>query len=288
MLFLVGAMRSGTTYFRNILSANQNIQAIGSELNKFWTNTGKAPCGLIEECPHRAASDANDAIRNNVTQFFDQTFRQKNMPRNVLYRAYRKMKYGNETLIKNGHPYYLLNKSTHLLNKIEYINALFPKALFIYICREPYAQAYSLYRHISHLQNQGWKAEYPDKSTNSCWSFTRKDGHDNRMPAFSSIPRYWVEQNALALRDLDICASGRVLHVRYEELISNPNTTLDRLQSYLGMSHINTRFSRQMINSFSSNPLSDWSKHLEKEQISCVEKILETYSNEVEFIDSHF
>ena len=164
VLFLLGTMRSGTTYFRNVLSANNNFQVLGSELNDFWTKIGNAPCGVVTECPPRATQDATNEIKMAVRNAFFQQFNRRNHPVQLIRRGYRRIRYGNETLFKNGEPYFLLNKSTHLPNKLEYINEIFPDARFIYILRDIYSQSHSLARHFDvHIKKTPISIFLPDK-----------------------------------------------------------------------------------------------------------------------------
>jgi hypothetical protein len=288
VLFLLGAMRSGTTYFRNILSTNSNIQVLGSELNQFWTKTGKAPCGLVKNCPPMMDTDVTTEIETDVRHYFDQQYRMRNSPYKCLYRTYRRLRYGNESLIKSGNPYYLLNKSTHLLNKVPFIDRLFPEALYICIIRNPYAQAYSLYRHLMLLQETGWSMSYPTQPTGSCWSFRPCTTNTKPTPImFHDIARYWVEQNTMLINALDNRAASRVIYIAYEDLVTKPNSTLDYLKDFLEMDRLNINFSRRPVNHFSHNPLNDWEKELTKEQIDGIETTLIKYSSEVEQIRNH-
>ncbi|NOY54034.1 MAG: hypothetical protein GXP58_10540 [Deltaproteobacteria bacterium] len=69
-LFLLGVMRSGTIFFRNLFSANRRIQVVGSEMNRFWTEVGCVPCGTVACCPSGSASDAVE-VCDRVRRAFD-------------------------------------------------------------------------------------------------------------------------------------------------------------------------------------------------------------------------
>jgi hypothetical protein len=287
VLFLLGAMRSGTTYFRNILSTNRNIQVLGSELNQFWTDTGKAPCGLVENCPPLMDTDVTTEIETDVRHYFNQQYRKRNSIYNYVYRSYRRLRYGNESLIKSGSPYYLLNKSTHLLNKIPYVDRIFPEALYICIIRNPYSQAYSLHRHLTQIQRSGWNANLPTEPTGSCWSFSRNSSTIKPEDiSFQELIRYWVDQNTMLIKALDNLAAKRTIYVTYEDLVKDPNSVLNKLECFLDIDQLKTDFSRKPVNYFNHNPLYDWENKLTKEQIDSIKSTLLEYSSEVQQINA--
>jgi hypothetical protein len=291
-LFLLGLMRSGTTFFRNVLSANSNIQALRSELNRFWTEVGQAPCGTVPNCLAKMREDATDSISNDVRNWFIKNYQAKNSPYNIIYRMYRIMRFGNETVFKHGSPFYMLNKSTHLNNKILFLDQIFPDAKFIYIVRDIYSHANSLYRHLLHLRKKGYNISYPINTKNECWRFLAEDQSKlkshviNQKPfSFNDIPRYWLEQNIVALKSLEELSGDRLLFVKYEDVVKNLSDVIRRLSTFL-QTDLNEDVNNKLINNYTLNPLTDWKSDLDKDQIDLISNMLSKNHKFFNFIDS--
>lgn len=286
-------MRSGTTYFRNVLSANPNILAFPGELNEFWTTYGKAPCGTVSECPARTASDLTEETRICIQNFFYEKHRKRNNISQLVYRTYRKTRYYNESILKFGEPFYILNKSTHLMNKISYIESIFPDSRFIFILRDIFSQVNSLKHH--HLRIQKSKKliiKYPEKP-GECWSYLPLKKNtaysSNKMSlAFEDIPRYWIEQNSIALRTLNLFSKNRVFYINFDKLFLKPEAVVSGLNDFLKIKKLKKNFSRKLINNLTSDPINQWKNSLAAEEIETIKKIIDFHITDYNYILSNF
>jgi hypothetical protein len=273
-LFLLGIMRSGTTYFRNVLASNRSILSLGSELSGFWTGAGRAPAGLVGRCPYLDGSTLEEKVRREVRRYFERRGWERNSPWMISYRLYRKYRFGNETVLKTFRHPYLLNKSTHLHNKIGYIDRIFPEARFIFILRDLPSNANSLLMHLNNIEKrQGFTASLPENSFD-CWEFHPTGRFGGRRFTFEDILRYWLNHNSLALRDLSRLDRGRVALVRYEDIAGGLEGVLSRLEEFLGIK-LNRNVDSRIINNTAVDPLHSWEADLGPEQLESLGNFLE-------------
>lgn len=292
IIFLLGVMRSGTTYLRNIIASNPNVLTFYGELNEFWTRYGGAPCGTTPKCPQMSSSDLNPEVKSYVHNYFLEFYNDRNRLIRLLHRAYRKARYTNETIVKKGQPFYIVNKSTHLVNKIPYIDAIFPEARYIFIIRDIFSQANSLKLHLERMLKTGkWLVNYP-KDKGDCWSFqqtvNKKKPTGSSKIDFNDIPRYWLDQNMMALRALSNLGRSRTLHVNYTDLVEDPKTTILKLEHFLGIKWFQKNISQKLVNNLSSDPLHEWRVRLLPDEISSIQSIINTHKDDYQHIWSFF
>ena len=127
VIFMLGPGRCGNDFFRNILSASPCIHTLGpGGVNELWTSIANAPCGTLPKCEAMTEIDLSEKAVVRIRNYFDFEYNKRNSIYNLIYRTYRKIKSGNGSILKIGDKIYILNKSAHMWNKIEFINALFP------------------------------------------------------------------------------------------------------------------------------------------------------------------
>lgn len=282
-LFLLGLMRSGTTYFRNVLANNSSIQVMGSEMNSFWTEVGLAPCGLVSSNHPMMKEDATEQIRSNVKNHYLNRYERRNHPSRMLHRAYRKRKNGNETVLKFGQPYYLLNKSTHLNNKIGYINKIFPNAKYVVLIRDVYSQSASLLAHLEKLRKEGYKIQFSSDEKYGI-SFTKEDQAE--AVKIENVASFWINQNLTLLNDLEAHAPNSYLVLDYAEVVSNLESVLFRLSNFLGF-ELTRSNDQKIINNYSTNPLDDWKGKLSSDQKESIARVLSLRHDQVMAIDRY-
>ena len=285
VLFLLGVMRSGTTFFRNVLSANRFIQPLGSELNSFWTNVGDAPCGAVPLCLPRSEEDVTDEVAKRVFAYFDENYMRRNSPCRIIHRTYRRFRFGNGTILKGGAPFFILNKSTHLLNKIGYINALFPRAKFIFIVRDIFSHAYSLDRHFAKYTSKTPVSISLPEGPGYCWSFNPKKEGDHESYRFSDIPRYWIEQQYTALKSLQKVDNGRVLYVKFEDVVGQLDQVVERVARFLGVTDLNHDICKKLVNNTTVDPLHQWQLEMPEFQLGEVRKVIDGFHEQYAFIE---
>jgi len=269
VLFLLGLMRSGTTFFRNLLSANPEIEVLGSELNRFWTEEGGAPCGIVPSCPPLNASDVSPEIRDRVRRDFLRFYRRRNSPLRLLHRAYRKIRYGNESLLKQGRPFFLLNKSTHLVNKVGYLRAIFPEARFLVIVREIHSQVNSLKKHLARIAARGYRADY-HPGTGACWSFTASGS----QAGFEALPAAWIDLNLQMIGALRDSGEDRVRWVHYEALCRDPLGVVAGLDPFLGFP-LTRLLDCKPVNASGQDPLHAWRHELSVGERETIDRVIE-------------
>jgi len=265
-------MRSGTTFFRNLLSSNRRIQVVGSEMNRFWTEVGRAPCGTVPCCPSRSASDAVE-VRDRVRRAFELFYRRRNHPMQLVYRGYRKIRYVNETILKRGEPFFILNKSTHLMNKIGYLRAIFPEARFIILVRDIHSQACSLRKHFRRIaERRGLIPEYRP-GTGECWSFSKGGRCAAWEESFDSIPLAWMDLHIQAWTAQRDSGAERVRWIGYEELCRDPLAVLADLEPFLGIP-LNRRVNCKFVNTSGRDPMHAWARELSAEERAIIERVI--------------
>lgn len=285
-------MRSGTTFFRNVISSNRNILSLGPELNNLWTNTGQAPCGLVPSNPPKTADDATDYIRMQVRTYFESHFNSKNTPKQIAYRAYRKIRFGNESIIKNGRPFYLLDKETQLLNKMPYLNEIFPDAKFIVLIRNIYSYTNSLKKHLERISRGKKFIVLSPESNEHGWRFIPIQQRSTILPeekneyTFAEIPKYWINQNLLLLDFLREQDKSRILYIHYQDIIEELPNVLFRVGEFLCLPNINRRIRTNLVNNQTNDPLNQWKQDLTNEQIAQIEHIVKSNEQRYQFICS--
>ncbi|NND64899.1 MAG: sulfotransferase [Gammaproteobacteria bacterium] len=287
-IFLLGAMRSGTTYFRNVLSANSQILSLGSELNRFWTAHG-VPTGAVPSCAPLSEQDITTEAIENIRSYFERRYKTRNYPQHFCFRTYRKFRYKNETIFKSGEPFYLLNKSTHLLNKIPLVNSVFPDAKYIYLMRDIHSQCNSLFKHFNRTEKTGrFSLSYPQKDGH-CWSYIEKQATDpeSKNWNFTDLPAYWINLNKFALQALRQLPKSQVLIVNYTDVVKNLPDVLSTVADFLNLESINTLVSTNLINNQTSSPLTQWKNDLSKKQILDINQSIENNLTSFNFIEQN-
>lgn len=281
--FLVGVMRSGTTWLRNILASNRQILAIPAEMSEFWTDCASAPSGTVPENPRRVANHVTPQIQDVVHTHFDQLYETRNSALQIAYRIYRRVRYHNESLLKTGSPFYILNKSTHFTNKLPFLTTLFPACRIIFLIRDIYSQVHSLDQHVSRLQSQSQLAmSLPDDGM-SGWSFC----HNSAVirPPLSELARYWIQHNSLVLSDIATFPASQSIVVPYSKLVADPARQIRHLSEFLG-TPLSTNVSQAKVNSYTSSPLTTWKAALSERDKQQIKATIREFECEFNLVSS--
>lgn len=233
-IFLIGCMRSGTTLLSRLLSMHPQIVPIGFELNDVWTEIGNAPCD--KTCEFRDATHLSEDYRNNMERYFEQQLRKSKTLRSHVGRTANYFRYNYGRVSYDWRRAIVLNKSPHLMNKVGYLNSMFPRAHFILIIRDIYGHSSSQKVHFDLAYEKHGRQRFMPESEKGCWSYV--DGADlpkeNCYPGkFELIPQMWLRLNNLAIKELDKIESGKVSIISYEKLIENQSGTMQNLYSQL-------------------------------------------------------
>ena len=294
-LFITGCMRSGTTYLVNKITSHPQLIKIGAELNDIWTSIGGAP--MLEECEFRDASHANGNYTYQMTRYFDafinesRSFKRKLMRANqVLGSNLGRINYDWDNLIP-------VNKSPHLINKIEYLNALYPSAKLILIVRDIFSHSSSMKIHFDKDYASRSIHNFKSGSPKACWSRYEK----NNVPAdlmnelhypseFKLIPEMWIRLNALAFESLGKLDRKQFLVIDYADLVNHQTETLNSVFDFLDLDEKHRNHESRIVNkkvkyintTTTGDPLEKWKRLLStSEQTiinSCIEQNMEDYN----------
>jgi hypothetical protein len=189
-IFIVGAMRSGTTLLAEMLSRSVHIAHCPFELKDVWSQVGGVPMASPKtrdfQCPECSANDLWAGQREALTERFLQRI------------AACDGKVAGATF---------LNKNPHLSNKLPLVEALFPDARFVWIFRDLPQVVTSVRRLFTDVcqRRETWHWwPYPSETTrNRCWNaFYSVDSRPDISPDrifpggdVRFIAEYWLECN---------------------------------------------------------------------------------------------
>lgn len=174
----------------------------------------------------------------------------------------------------------LLDKSPENCLRLPFLAALFPDARIIFLARDARSNIYSLM--------EGWRqpALFPGYNTpvavtapgqtRGRWAFTLIPGWRDLVaaPLEEICARQWVACNEAVLDYAAAPGALPVMTARYEELIAQPNATLERIAAFLGLTPADIPAYGQAlpeVNVVSSPKLEKWRR--EAEVIARVEPI---------------
>ena len=214
-IIILSAPRSGSTLLFEVLSKSQSIWTIGGESH-----------ALIETIPslniaYRKFSsnalseqDMNDNIREQLLQRFSDKV-QNTQARRPDEDCSSKVR--------------LLEKTPKNSLRVDFFNALFPDAIFIYLVRDPkenissIMQAWRSNKFITYPSLPGWNRQN--------WSLLLPDRWQqlNDQPLQSIAAFQWQAANEAIINSLQQLDSSRWCMLTYEQLISNPAKTIKQL-----------------------------------------------------------
>lgn len=298
-LFITGSMRSGTTLIVDKLSSHPQLIKIGSELNEIWTEVGGAP--MKGSCPHLTKENADPKYTYQMTNYIVSFLNDSKTLRRRLMRRIVKMNTKLGRVNYDWDNIIPVNKSPHLMNKLSYVNALFPESKNILIVRNIFAHSASMKVHFDNAYKNKNLVHVMETGEHSCWSDLPKAKFGNELPTnvypsdFSLIPKMWLRLNSIALKEIAQLPKEKYLIVSYEKLVVEQESELRRIFDFLELREEykedeNTicKSGQKMINTTTSgNPLDKWKKHLSEEEKSMIEKVIEEDADTYNFILSH-
>lgn len=239
-LFITGCMRSGTTILVDELSSHPQLLKIGVELNKVWTEIGGAP--MLETCPCSENLETSSIHTFNMTNYIHQFINESKGFKRHLMRTSSKIENNLGRVFYDWDNLVPMNKSPHLINKIEYVKALFPQSKFIYIIRDIYNQSASLKIHLEKLYHQKNEINYFDENSNDCWERVvvnqRKAtwSDKNIFPeSFKPIPLSWLKLNYYGLKSLKKLPKEDFVILNYDDLLSNKSEFYEHIFAFLNL-----------------------------------------------------
>lgn len=287
-VFLTGCMRSGTTFFANLLGEHPQLLHLEGELNRPWTVLGGLDCQV-----NRAAADRRAVTPEAAAQmaaYFERCYGEFARKRYYLWRLIHRFKKGSGGLVKDHSKIRLLQKSVHLVNRVDYLLHLFAGAKIILIIRPIEAQVSSLRSHFLKGEREGRFMQKPRRAGDSWISVDQVAQKDWDVQALAET---WIHLNYRALQDLDTNAAERYMVIDYRQLVEQPQQVCGAVYRFLGLGPFHNKVShslkdRSVFNSHSGgNPLTDWQTRLGPEDRAAIDAARDQYRDEYHYIQDY-
>jgi len=287
-LFITGCMRSGTTFLVNKLSGHPQLLRIGVELNDAWTDIGGAP--IRGTCEYRNAGDADPIFTYQMATHFNKFIHESKSLKRHLMRAHRLWSKGIGRIRYDWKHIVPVNKSPHLINKIEYVAELFPRSRFLFVIRDVYAHSSSMKMFFRRMKKEKSLVYLMPENPKSCWSTVRDRSNLQYSrgrqrcypPDFEIIPRMWIRLNHLALQSLYQLDNNRYLILSFRDLIENRKDAFGKIFNFLNLkqqhesheSTIATSTLEHKNTSTTGKSLDKWKKYLTEEEKDIISDII--------------
>jgi hypothetical protein len=229
-VFIVGCGRSGTAFLFELLKTYPEIAATtghpdGEDHVGWMQHGGAIIAGLATPqgdaghlgyhyCAYMDESDASLGATDAMHRHYASSVLRGDLSRRVL------------------------NKCAHLSNKLRYVRAIFPDALFLHIVRDPLAMVASWVKVMQaypELLLYWPQAEYPCfwvlPATGAVREVLKRDPRFYAGGAPLMLADYWSEVNANIARQLSD-APGQLLTVRYEDLVARTGDALGKIAHF--------------------------------------------------------
>lgn len=272
-VFLTGCMRSGTTYLAHLLNEHPNLLHLEGELINVWTEIGGVDCKS-----NRVYADRNQItpqVTANMAAYFERCLLEYTRPKYALWRAINRWKTGSGGVLKSSAQVRLLNKSVHLVNRVDYLLNMFPTAKLIFLIRPIEAQVSSLKLHFIKHEKRGKYFGLP-KNDQDSWITSSNAGVKNWN--VKNLAKTWINLNYQALKDLERNEAESYMIVDYLNLVNSTAATLNRLYRFLGEQPMESRSADKLAQkkvfntNTGGNPLDDWKSRLSSKEIVQIEE----------------
>jgi len=211
-IFIVGAPRSGTSLLYAILRSSPELANWPGEAHEVW-EADYHPAMREWESNALSASDVTPKTASRIrAQFF-------------LAAGPRKR---------------LVDKTPRNSLRVDFVNALFPDALFVFLQRDGRDNVNSLINAWRSARYRTYRLPTPHSISGidpNWWKFVLYPGwrDDCNGPVETVAARQWKFCNENALAALDALGESRWTGVRYERLIENPEQEAQRVSGFLGL-----------------------------------------------------
>ena len=214
-IFLVGTVRSGTTYFARCVADHPQVVNAGFELSKEWHElagveiaTPGLPCTHCPPAGPEAVAGREEQVRDGFAR---------------LHRA------------KGGWSgTRLFNKSPHLWNKLPLVRALFPDAVLLVTSRDLRSTVASTRRLWEKMEKDWGVKHYLPEDPEACWSLEGPDparlfpGGDAAV-----LAEYWLRVYETIEREAGAFLAA--LPVRHQAFVNDPPGLLRRMEQAAGL-----------------------------------------------------
>lgn len=258
-LFLVGTVRSGTTYFARCVADHPQVINAGFELSKEWHELA----GIEIATPGLACTHCPPAGPEAVAG-------REQEVRDGFARLHR---------IKGGWSgTRLFNKSPHLWNKLPLVRTLFPDAVLLVTSRDLRSTVAST-RKLWEKIEKGWGMKhYLPEDPDACWSWVAD--HPDRSRLFPGgdvavLAEYWLR--VYERIEAEAGAFDTVLSVRHEAFVSDPMGVLRGVERAAGL----RAASYPQLADLQTDRNRLWPQILTAEEQRSLDRFLETHGDRV-------
>jgi len=216
-IFVVGAPRSGTNIFYRTFAQHPDLAWISNITKKVPSSLWLTRILMLFRNDHRPTE------ANNVWQKFAGND-DESLGRDDVTAASRKYLH---TVLKNNLRIFnkprFVNKCPGNSVRIEFLQEIFPDAIFLHILRDGRAAAYSIMR--SRLGHDGayWSVKPPG------WQALLK------LPLIDASALQWKMTVATALQSANNLPHEQYMEVRYEDYVSRPAEILEQVGQKCGL-----------------------------------------------------
>ncbi|HEX5719771.1 MAG TPA: sulfotransferase [Thermoanaerobaculia bacterium] len=214
-LFLVGTVRSGTTYFAHCVADHPQVINAGFELSREWHElagveiaTPGLPCAHCPPAGPEAVVGREEQVRAGFARLH---------------------------MVKGGWSgTRLFNKSPHLWNKLPLVRALFPDAVLLVTSRDLRSTVASAKRLWEKMEKDWSVKHYLPEDPEACWSLEGPDS-SRLFPGGDAavLAEYWLRVYETIERE----AGGfqAALSVRHQAFVDDPHGVLRGVERAAGL-----------------------------------------------------
>lgn len=217
-IIILSAPRSGSTLLFEVLSKSQSLHTIGGESHALIETIPKLNIAYRQFSSNAlSADDIDDELRRQLQQRFSDELRDSKgqKPKTSSVR--------------------LLEKTPKNSLRVDFFNALFPDALFIYLVRDPkenissIMQAWRSNKFVTYPNLPGWDKRH--------WSLLLPPNWQqlNQQPLHNIAAFQWQAANDAIMSQLQKLPAERWCMLSYDQLVSQPEQAVSALCEFTGI-----------------------------------------------------
>lgn len=274
-VFIVGTMRSGTSFLGLALNQIETFVGCPFELRQVWSNAGRVPMAsdvIDSECPCLTESDVWPGQLQSLREAF-----KLRMLDNI----------GDKQLGSNSR---FLNKCPHLCNKLGLVKSLFPKAGYIWTLRnleEVVVSLKNLFLRPYFMEQDCFHYWQPkEKSTSRggasrarCFAVRKEqDINAHHVKRFfpggdvEFLAEYWLESNLAVMDFFQKQSPEHTSVVIHHDVIANPKKVASRLERIFELDEGECRY---IVRDSTKDKVGGWSESLDTVETSQLHKFSE-------------
>ena len=256
-LFMVGTVRSGTTYFGRCVADHPQVINAGLELSKEWHElagveiaTPGLPCTHCPPAGPEAVAGREEQVRAGFARLH---------------------------MVKGGWSgTRLFNKSPHLWNKLPLVRALFPDAVLLVTSRDLRSTVASTKRLWEKMEKDWGMKHYLPEDPEACWSVQGLDparlfpGGDAAV-----LAEYWLRVYETIEREAGAFLTA--LPVRHQAFVEDPHGVLREVERAAGLQAADYPRLAEM----QSDRNRRWPQILTAEEQRSVDRFLEAHGDRI-------